>query len=182
VRRQPLRDAGFVLLIGAFMLLPAGACAVARRQPSAPARPPDGVSIAPPAVVPVTSVVDGDTIHVRYRGRDERVRLIGMDTPEIAHGREPAECFADSAAAYTRDRLQGRTVTLRFDVRLRDPYGRLLAYVYLGHELVNLSLVRLGYADDDRVPPDTGMAGTFADAERTARAAGVGMWSACATA
>ena len=129
--------------------------------------------------VPVTKVTDGDTIHVTYRGRDERVRLIGVDTPEVSWYGGKAECFGQEAGLYTRGRLNGRTVRLEFDADLRDRYGGLLAYVYVGDELFNLTLVRLGYAAADPVPPDTARATAFGDAEREARAAGRGRWSAC---
>ena len=128
---------------------------------------------------PVTKVTDGDTIHVVYRGHDERVRLIGVNTPEVPWygGRE--ECYGVRAGVYARRRLSGRSVRLAFDVNLRDRYGRLLAYVYVGSELFNLTLVRLGYAKADPVPPDIRLASTFERAESDARAAGRGLWSAC---
>ena len=129
--------------------------------------------------MPVTKVTDGDTIHVTYQGRDERVRLIGVDTPEVSWYGGKAECFGQEAGLYTRGRLDGRTVRLEFDMDLRDRYGRLLAYVYVGDELFNLTLVQLGYAASDPVPPDTARAAAFADAEREAKAAGRGQWSAC---
>ena len=150
-----------------------------------PGRPPPTSSPAPSAgpsaLVPVTSVVDGDTIHVTFQGRDERVRFIGIDTPEIAHGGQPAECYGDRAAAETRRRLEGESVRLEFDVGLRDRYGRLLAYVYDDHGPVNLALVQQGFAVVLTVPPDTRMAGDFERAENDARSAGRGLWSACPT-
>jgi micrococcal nuclease len=129
--------------------------------------------------VPITKVTDGDTIHVTYQGRDERVRLIGVDTPEVSWYGGKAECFGQEAGQYTRGRLDGRTVRLEFDADLRDRYGRLLVYVFVGDELFNLTLVRLGYATADQVPPDTARAALFGDAEREAKAAGRGQWSAC---
>jgi micrococcal nuclease len=129
--------------------------------------------------VPVTKVTDGDTIHVTYRGNDERVRLIGVDTPEVPWYGGKGECFGVQAGLYARGRLMGRSVRLAFDVNLRDRYGRLLAYVYSGSELFNLTLVRLGYATADSVPPDTRMAAAFERAEGEARSAGRGLWSAC---
>jgi micrococcal nuclease len=139
-----------------------------------------GSPSAPAAdLVAVTKVTDGDTIHVTYRGQDERVRLIGVDTPEVAWYGGHGECFGPQAARYTQSRLSEARVRVEFDVALRDRYGRLLAYVYLGDELFNLTLVRLGYATSDPVPPDTRMAGAFSDAQADARAAGRGLWSAC---
>jgi micrococcal nuclease len=131
------------------------------------------------AVVPVTKVTDGDTIHVRYEGADERVRLIGVDTPEVDWYGGRADCFGDAAGRYTRSRLTGRSVRLAFDVDRRDRYGRLLAYVFVGGELFNLTLVQQGYARADPVPPDTRLAPEFQRAEDGARVAGEGLWSAC---
>jgi micrococcal nuclease len=146
--------------------------------------PPDstgagGTSGASGVAVPVTKVTDGDTFHVEFQGRDDRVRLIGVDTPEISAYGGHAECFGDEAAAYTTRRLTGRSVGLVFDVNQRDRYGRLLAYVYLGPELINLTLVQLGFATADPVRPDLRMEDEFATAEQTARRARKGMWSAC---
>ena len=141
-----------------------------------------GSSRGPPSsspLVPVTKVTDGDTIHVTYLGVDERVRLIGIDTPEVPWYGGKGECYGVEAGLYARSRLSAKTVRLSFDQAHRDRYGRLLAYVYLGGELFNLTLVRLGYATSDAVPPDTAMAPKFSAAEREARAAGRGLWSAC---
>ena len=107
------------------------------------------------------------------------MRLIGMDTPEVDWYGGRAECYGAAAGLFTRHRLLGRTVRLRFDSGLRDVYGRLLAYVYVGPELFNLTLVRRGLATNDPVPPDRRMETVFAAAETGARAAGRGLWSAC---
>ena len=123
----------------------------------------------PSSDVLVTKVTDGDTIHVAFGGHDERVRLIGVDTPEVPWYGAKGECFGVEA---------GRAGGFAMVVGV-DRYGRLLAYVYLGRELFNLTLVRLGYATADPVPPDLSMATAFAAAEREARAAGRGLWSAC---
>ena len=131
------------------------------------------------SVVAVTKVTDGDTFHVAYLGRDERIRLIGVDTPEVPWYSGKGECYGVEAGLYARGRLGGRSVRLEFDQDLRDRYGRLLAYVYLGDELFNLTLVRLGYATADPVPPDTRMAAAFGRAQSEAEAAGTGLWSAC---
>jgi len=130
-------------------------------------------------LVPVTKVTDGDTIHVTFEGHDERVRLIGVDTPEVDWYGGEAGCFGAQAGQYARRRLNGATVGLTFDVNLRDRYGRLLAYVYLGTELFNLTMVQQGYAVADPVPPDTRMASTFSIAESKAQLARRGLWGAC---
>jgi micrococcal nuclease len=127
----------------------------------------------------VTKATDGDTIHVELGDGDERVRLIGVDTPEVGWYGGTAECFGNEAGLFTRRRLEGRRVRLAFDADRFDRYGRTLAYVYLGRELFNLTLVQRGYARADPVPPDTRMAAVFADAESQARDAGRGLWAAC---
>jgi micrococcal nuclease len=166
---QPMRRRRRLLVLVLVVTAAAGACST-------------GAGRGPPAdeaVVPVTKVTDGDTIHVTYHGRDERIRLIGVDTPEVSWYGGHGECFGEQAGQYSRGRLAGRTVRLEFDVDLRDRYERLLAYVYLGQELFNVTLVKLGYASADPVPPDTARASEFAAAEQEARAAGRGLWSAC---
>ena len=143
---------------------------------------PSASSRSPPVgaeTVPVTKVTDGDTIHVTFHGADERVRLIGIDTPEVDWYGGAAECYGEEAGLYARRRLSGRTVALVFDSAPRDRYERLLAYVYVGGELINLTLVEQGFATADPVAPNTVMADVFTRAEREARAAGRGLWSAC---
>jgi micrococcal nuclease len=127
----------------------------------------------------VTKVTDGDTIHVSYQGRDARVRLIGVDTPEVDWCGGQGQCFGSEAGLYARSRLDGKVVRLAFDADRYDRYGRMLAYVHLGAELFNLTLVERGYATADPVPPDTRMAAGFATAEQEAKAAHRGLWAAC---
>jgi micrococcal nuclease len=167
MRRRP----GLAIFVVALMLAVACSSRTGRAPP---------IATTPAAtVVPVTKVTDGDTIHVVYGGKDERVRLIGIDTPEVSWYGGHGGCFGEEAGLYLRGRLDGRSVRLEFDAELRDRYDRLLAYVFLGDELVNLTLVEQGYARDDRVPPDTARANVFAAAEREAKRAGRGLWSAC---
>jgi len=91
-------------------------------------------------------VVDGDTIKVEYQGRVEKVRLIGVDTPETVHPNKPVEYFGREASAFTRSLAEGKDVTLEFDWQKRDKYGRLLAYVYLPDgTMLNKKLIEQGY-------------------------------------
>jgi micrococcal nuclease len=176
------REALFVVVMAAFLLIPAVACGLSMgvdTAPSPPAPSIPGLRANGSATALVTSTVDGDTVHVRVQGHDDKVRFIGVDTPEVDWYGHRGECYGASAGRYTRQRLEGKTVRLDFDVRLRDVYGRLLAYVYVGDELFNRTLVERGLATDDAVPPDTRMASTFAAAENAAHAAGRGLWSAC---
>jgi micrococcal nuclease len=131
--------------------------------------------------VRVLRVVDGDTILVRMDGRRERVRYIGIDTPEsVAPGR-PVECYGPAAARENARLVGGSTVTLSTDEERRDRYGRLLAYVRRTSDglFVNAALVRDGFATTLRIPPNVAHARRFADLERRARRARRGLWGAC---
>jgi micrococcal nuclease len=130
----------------------------------------------------VVRVVDGDTILVSVAGHEERVRYIGVDTPESVKPGVPVQCYA-KAASHANDRMvAGRDVTLVTGAEARDRYGRLLAYVYRrsDHLFVNAELVRRGYARQMTIAPNTAMAPRFAALVRQARSAGRGLWSACA--
>ena len=137
-------------------------------------------SSAPQGTAVVEAVVDGDTLRVQYNGTTERVRLIGIDTPET-HGRGGlVECFGAQAS----DRLAqltppGTTVTLQRDVEARDRYDRLLAYVYVGDQFVNATLVSEGYAAALSISPNTTYAAQLGDAANQARSNGLGLWGAC---
>lgn len=127
----------------------------------------------------VSRVIDGDTAEVDLRGREVDVRFIGIDTPETVAPDHPVECFGPQASAYTERRLEGRTVTLEFDVERIDRYGRTLAYVWLGDELFNETLVARGFAVVTTYPPDVRYVDHFLAAQRAAREAGRGLWGAC---
>src|SRR2546423_2568759 len=129
----------------------------------------------------VVRVVDGDTIRVRLAGRTERVRYIGVDTPESVKPGTPVQCYAKRAAAANAALVAGRSVRLVGDVEQRDRYGRLLAYVYREPDgaFVNAQLVRDGYARTLTIAPNVAHANQFAQLARTARQGGRGLWSAC---
>lgn len=127
--------------------------------------------------VPVVRIVDGDTIRVRTSEREEAVRYIGIDTPEVRHPRLGKQPFGPEASAANRALVEGREVILVFDVAERDRYGRLLAYVYLPDgTFVNAELVARGFARVSTVPPNVRHAQDFLRLEREAREAGRGMW------
>jgi micrococcal nuclease len=131
----------------------------------------------------MVSVTDGDTVRVRLAtGRAERVRLIGIDTPELHDPRAVVECFAREAAAHTALLLPaGAAVRLETDVEPRDRYGRLLAYVWRADDqvFVNEELVAGGWAVPFRYPPNVRYADRFSRLGREAREAGRGLWGAC---
>jgi micrococcal nuclease len=129
----------------------------------------------------VVRVVDGDTIRVLVGNREERVRYIGIDTPESVKGGTPVQCFAERAARENARLVAGREVRLVTDVEARDRFGRLLAYVYRTPDgtLVNEALVRRGFARTLTIAPNVRFAERFARAAREARRSGRGLWSAC---
>jgi micrococcal nuclease len=135
----------------------------------------------------VEFVIDGDTIDVLIDGAEERVRLIGIDTPEVARrdGSAPAECFGPEATTFTESLLPvGTAVRLERDLVGRDDFGRLLAYVYRAEDgtFVNFELIRQGYATPLSIEPNTTFAAEFVDAARAAEADDLGLWRACSDA
>ncbi len=135
----------------------------------------------------ITHVVDGDTIDVQIGGRDERVRLIGIDTPETKKPNFPIECYGPEATAFTTSLLPvGSTVRIERDVVGRDDYGRLLGYVYMLTDgstdtFVNLEIIRQGYATPLTIEPNSTFARAFAEAAGEAEAAGLGLWTTCSS-
>jgi micrococcal nuclease len=125
----------------------------------------------------VVRIVDGDTIHVRIGERIEKVRYIGVNTPEVHHPTKGEEPGGREAASMNADLVKGRTVRIELDVQSRDRYGRLLAYVWVGDVMINAELVRLGYAQVMTVPPNVRYQSLFLRLQREARAAGRGLWA-----
>ncbi len=129
----------------------------------------------------VVEVVDGDTVDVRIGGRTERVRLIGIDTPETKRPDTPVECFGPEATTFTRSLLPaGTEVRIERDTVGRDHFGRLLGYLHLADgTFVNHEIVRRGYATPLSIEPNSVFARLFADAARAAEADDLGLWAAC---
>ena len=117
----------------------------------------------------VERVSDGDSFRCRDR---RRVRLIGIDTPELSQG-EPGR---QARAALARWLPPGTAVRLETDVAPRDRYGRDLAYVWAGARLVNEALVREGWALLYTVPPNVKYADRLERAQKEARAKSAGLW------
>lgn len=139
---------------------------------SAPARAPRPTEITLPAQFEAlcTRVIDGDTIELEG---GERVRYIGIDTPEM----RPVEAYAEAATEGNRALVEGRTVLLVLDVQERDRYGRLLADVYADGVFVNAELVRRGLAQVMTCPPNVRHEGLLLRLQREAREADRGLWS-----
>ena len=125
----------------------------------------------------VVRIVDGDTIHVKVADRIEKVRYIGMNTPELHHPTKGEEPGGREATEANRRLLAGKRVRLETDVQTRDRYGRLLAYVWVGDAMVNAELVRQGYAQVMTVPPNVRHQELFVKLQREAREAGRGLWA-----
>ena len=124
----------------------------------------------------VTRVVDGDTLDVRYDGREHRVRLLNVDAPESVRPDHPVECLGPEAAAFLGELTPvGSEVRLEFDVERQDRFGRELAAVYAGDVLVNAELARAGLGTVVLFEPNDRYYDDVADAEREARRAGVGL-------
>jgi micrococcal nuclease len=141
---------------------------------------PTAAGLADRRPVPVTRVVDGDTLHVSVRGRDVTIRLIGIDAPEVGWYGGEAECFGARAGRFARRLLDGKRVRLEYDRDRTDPYGRALAYVHLSDgRMVNVVLVRRGFATVAIYPPNERYEERLRQAESRARGEDAGLWSAC---
>jgi micrococcal nuclease len=129
----------------------------------------------------VVEVVDGDTVHVLVGATRERVRYIGVDTPETRHPEKGVECYGQAASAYNGTLVRGQRVRLERDAEHRDRFGRLLAYVHRSSDglFVNEELVRRGYARPLRIAPNVRHAGRFERLARQARTARRGLWGTC---
>jgi micrococcal nuclease len=150
-----------------------GACSLPGRTERPAAAPGEGI---------VTHPVDGDTVDVDLGGVDERVRLIGIDTPESVARDRPVECYGPEAKARMAELLPPGTAVRRGrDVEARDRYGRLLAYVFRSSDGVHINrlLVEEGYAEARPFEPNTTRQAELDEAESEARAAGRGLWPVC---
>ncbi len=125
----------------------------------------------------ITRVIDGDTVEL---STGQRVRYIGVDTPETLDPRKGVQCFGKEASAYNKSIVLNQKVRLAKDVSDMDRYHRLLRYVYLEDgTLLNLKLVEEGYAKAATFPPDVKYSKVFVAAEAAAREAGKGLWAKC---
>ncbi|ULL19946.1 hypothetical protein DVH26_25050 [Paenibacillus sp. H1-7] len=126
--------------------------------------------------VTIERVVDGDTVEITMAGKKEKIRLIGIDTPETKKPNKPVMFYGNEAYEYTKKRLEKKAVELEWDVEQRDQYGRLLAYVWVGKELFNRTLVQEGYARIYTFPPNVKYVSEFKKDQEAARKKGIGLW------
>jgi micrococcal nuclease len=126
----------------------------------------------------VTRVIDGDTIEIEG---GQRIRYIGIDTPESVYPATEIECYGREASDKNKKLVENKRVRLEKDVSETDRYGRLLRYVWVGDIFVNDYLVRQGFANVYTYPPDVKYSNQFVEAQQEARENNRGLWSGCAT-
>jgi len=131
----------------------------------------------------VTKVIDGDTIILE---NGQKVRYIGIDTPELHHPKKEVECFSQQAYEKNKELVLGKKVFLQKDISEKDKYNRLLRYVFLDKKMstdeasfVNLYLVKNGFAYAATFPPDVKYANVFLTAQKEARQKNLGLWQKC---
>jgi micrococcal nuclease len=151
---------------------PAG-LATSRAERASWPDPPKGAAAAK-----VQRVVDGDTFVATVNGRRERVRIIGVDTPESVDPNRPDEPFGEEASNFAKHYLTGETVRMAGDVEPRDRYGRMLAYVWLADGTFwNALLAAEGYAQQLTIPPNVTYAALFRRLVGEARREDRGLWA-----
>jgi micrococcal nuclease len=174
-RRRPLSAVATLVLL---IVLIAARYWRDHQPPRTTQRPPHPTQadVASAPLVHVKRVVDGDTLLL---DSGERVRLIGIDTPESVQPDTPPEPFGHQASEFTQQLVEGRHVRLEFDRHREDQFGRTLAYVYLDKLLVNEEIVRQGFSRaETRFHFRSDFQKRFLAAEKEARAAERGIWSA----
>lgn len=134
-----------------------------------------------PGYYKVIEVYDGDTLAVDMSGTTEKVRMIGVDTPETHHPSKPVQCFGEKAHEYTKSLIGRDPVRLEMDPTNsnRDRYNRLLRYVYLPDgKLVNEEIVKAGYGFAYIAFPFEKME-AFKALQKTAELEERGLWNEC---
>jgi micrococcal nuclease len=143
--------------------------------------PPQVAGTVTPGYYRVVKVEDGDTITVSMNGVDERIRMIGVDTPETKDPRKPVQCFGQAASGFTKELIGSLAVRLEADALSdnRDRYDRLLRYVYLPDgRLVQAEVIKQGYGFAYTSFPFT-KSDEFLAYQREARSQNRGLWNKC---
>jgi micrococcal nuclease len=181
--------------------LPPQSTAQPTAQPTIAQTAPPIATLVPPTATPepalgaaptgftetatVVRVVDGDTIIVDRGHGEERLRYIGVDTPETVAPGSPVEWMGAEATAANKALVEGQSVVLEKDVSETDQYDRLLRYVWLNDgaswTLVNAQLLSLGVAQVVTYPPDVKYADIYLERQKEARDAGIGLWGPAPT-
>lgn len=124
----------------------------------------------------VTKVIDGDTIEIET---GQKVRYIGIDTPELHHPQKKVECFSQQADEANKKLVEGKRVKLVKDISEIDRFGRLLRYVWVDDIFVNEKLVQEGFAYASSYPPDVHFQEVFRTAQEIAKLEKKGLWGSC---
>lgn len=128
----------------------------------------------------VERVIDGDTFSVNIRGVNERVRLLGINTPETVDPNRPVQCYGKESSERMKELVLGKLVQLKYDYTqgTRDVYNRLLVYVYLEDgQMVNRKLVAEGYAYEYTYMSPYIYQSEFRQLQNIAHTSGRGLWS-----
>lgn len=191
--------AGLVLLVGACSSDDSLSASGTSSPPSAPATfapatsSPSGSATTRPTSssggakslesnAKVDRIVDGDTLVALIGGQRERVRLIGINTPESVDPDRPVMCFGKEAARHLEELVPpGTPVRIERDVEPRDKFGRVLGYIYRASDglFVNLAQVTDGFANQYTFPPNVAHTSEFRQAASQARSQNKGLWGAC---
>ncbi|MGB4966255.1 MAG: thermonuclease family protein [Microgenomates group bacterium] len=173
------------LVVAVFTLLITGILYSYQYEKSNPSKTTSKVAThVPPRRLPneseitlVTRIIDGDTFQIETK---QKVRLIGIDTPELnkANARDP-ECFGIQAAQQLSNLILNKKVRMEKDISETDRFGRLLRYVYLDNTFINQRLVESGYAFASTYPPDIKFKDTLSLAQKTAQENKLGLWNEC---
>lgn len=122
----------------------------------------------------VKRVIDGDTFILQ---NGQKVRLIGVDSPETVSPKKSIECFGKQSSTQLKLLIEGQEVYLERDISDKDKYGRLLRYVWIDDRFVNNILVQGGFARSYAYKPDTRYQSLFNASQLLAKASGRGIWS-----
>ncbi|MCX6744294.1 MAG: thermonuclease family protein [Candidatus Parcubacteria bacterium] len=137
---------------------------------------PNSQSPTDAQIFKVTRIVDGDTFVLETK---DKVRLLGVDTPELHHPKKPVQCFAQEAKDFTSRQVLNQKVKLTFEGQPRDRYGRVLAWIWYGpgyKKLLNAEIISQGYGFSYRKYP-TSRLEEFNRLEREARKNKRGLWA-----
>lgn len=188
MKKASLIICGF-LLSGVVVLLVAPELLSFEKTRDAPSRVPGAQSAVSSssiaglteAMFTVTHIVDGDTIDVRdAAGKTERVRFVGIDTPETVDPRKEVQCFGKEASAYVKKILDGKTVTMEAKPdEDKDAYGRLLRYVFVEEKDIGLILLSEGYAFSVCEKFPHAKCKEYEAEAKKAESMELGLWSAC---
>jgi len=168
----------FAILVGVFVLL---SSSNSKQNKIAQSLPTNKQAFTTKETAKILRVVDGDTIKVLINNKEETVRLIGIDSPEVLDEKKSVQCFGKEASAKAKEVLTGKTITLESDPTQgeRDEYGRLLRYVFLADGTnFNEFMISEGYAREYTFKGNSyGYQSEFKNAEKKALKSKKGLWA-----